>query len=267
MPKARSLCFAAALVCITASPAAGQISLAEKLDLLRAAYPQTIKAHRANTLILQDGTTLLIDDGRRKTHQEKLKTADIEDMLAQIYPVGPCVRGHPAQDFDPGRIRNQPLLHHLFGHTKSDVGKALTAIRWFSTKLSFTTRQGAAQALSRVAKDLAQLPKPLQQFVRNPAGTFNWRPIAGTNRLSVHSFAAAIDINLDRADYWRWSGAKPGNVPRFRNRIPVEIADVFERHGFIWGGRWYHYDTMHFEYRPELIAIGRLAAKRGCPTS
>jgi hypothetical protein len=111
------------------------------------------------------------------------------------------------------------------------------------------------------------LPKPLQQFVRNPAGTFNWRPIAGTNRLSVHSFAAAIDINLDRADYWRWSGAKPGNVPRFRNRIPVEIADVFERHGFIWGGRWYHYDTMHFEYRPELIAIGRLAAKRGCPTS
>ena len=23
--------------------------------------------------------------------------------------------------------------------------------------------------------------------------------------------------------------------------------------GAIWGGRWFHYDTMHFEYRPELI--------------
>mgnify|MGYP002637708491 CR=1 FL=1 len=23
--------------------------------------------------------------------------------------------------------------------------------------------------------------------------------------------------------------------------------------GFIWGGRWFHYDTMHFEYRPELL--------------
>jgi len=22
---------------------------------------------------------------------------------------------------------------------------------------------------------------------------------------------------------------------------------------FIWRGRWYHYDTMHFEYRPELF--------------
>jgi hypothetical protein len=28
---------------------------------------------------------------------------------------------------------------------------------------------------------------------------------------------------------------------------------VFEKHGFIWGGAWYHYDTMHFEYRPELL--------------
>ncbi|MBP9613702.1 MAG: M15 family metallopeptidase, partial [Sulfurospirillum sp.] len=26
-----------------------------------------------------------------------------------------------------------------------------------------------------------------------------------------------------------------------------------EKYGFVWGGRWYHYDTMHFEYRPELF--------------
>jgi hypothetical protein len=29
---------------------------------------------------------------------------------------------------------------------------------------------------------------------------------------------------------------------------------VFERQGFIWGGKWWHFDTMHFEYRPEIIA-------------
>lgn len=28
---------------------------------------------------------------------------------------------------------------------------------------------------------------------------------------------------------------------------------AFERHGFIWGAKWYHYDSMHFEYRPELL--------------
>ena len=30
-------------------------------------------------------------------------------------------------------------------------------------------------------------------------------------------------------------------------------VDAFEAEGFIWGGRWYHFDTMHFEYRPELL--------------
>ena len=37
------------------------------------------------------------------------------------------------------------------------------------------------------------------------------------------------------------------------NHIPLEIVAIFERHGFIWGGKWSHYDTMHFEYRPELL--------------
>jgi hypothetical protein len=37
-------------------------------------------------------------------------------------------------------------------------------------------------------------------------------------------------------------------------RIPPEIVAGFERHGFIWGGRWAHFDTMHFKYRPELLS-------------
>jgi hypothetical protein len=39
----------------------------------------------------------------------------------------------------------------------------------------------------------------------------------------------------------------------YKNRIPLELVAIFEKHGFIWGGKWYHYDTMHFEYRPELL--------------
>jgi len=39
------------------------------------------------------------------------------------------------------------------------------------------------------------------------------------------------------------------------------LIAIFEDHGFIWGGQWYHYDTMHFEYRPELIEI---AKQQGC---
>jgi hypothetical protein len=63
----------------------------------------------------------------------------------------------------------------------------------------------------------------------------------------------AIDIAAAHSHYWQWS--KPDADGRFsyKNEIPWEIVEIFERHGFIWGGKWYHYDTMHFEYRPEIL--------------
>jgi len=39
--------------------------------------------------------------------------------------------------------------------------------------------------------------------------------------------------------------------------MPWEIIRIFEKHGFIWGGKWYHYDTMHFEYMPEILLNAR----------
>ena len=80
----------------------------------------------------------------------------------------------------------------------------------------------------------------------------------------MHSFGAAIDLNTRYADYWIWAGGKPGRVPHYNNKYPMKIVDAFERHGFIWGGRWYHYDTMHFEYRPELLAIAEAAGVSAC---
>jgi hypothetical protein len=86
-----------------------------------------------------------------------------------------------------------------------------------------------------------------------PAGTYNCRTIAGTDRLSAHGFGIAIDIATKDADYWRWSKPGPNRRPVWRNRVPEEIVAIFEAHGFIWGGKWHHYDTMHFEFRPELL--------------
>jgi D-alanyl-D-alanine carboxypeptidase len=98
------------------------------------------------------------------------------------------------------------------------------------------------------------LPPPMLKYLAPSAGTYNCRPIAGTDRMSMHAYGASIDLNTKFANYWRWS--KPGKDGKYAwtNQLPQEIVEVFERHGFIWGGRWYHYDTMHFEYRPELLA-------------
>jgi hypothetical protein len=63
----------------------------------------------------------------------------------------------------------------------------------------------------------------------------------------------AVDIAVRRAHYWRWSRPDGSGAYPYQNAIPFEIVRIFEKHGFIWGGKWYHYDTMHFEYRPELL--------------
>jgi hypothetical protein len=71
--------------------------------------------------------------------------------------------------------------------------------------------------------------------------------------VSAHGHGIAIDVALKRAPYWRDAKPEPTGGIAFKNEIPIEIVRIFERHGFVWGGRWYHYDTMHFEYRPELV--------------
>jgi hypothetical protein len=38
------------------------------------------------------------------------------------------------------------------------------------------------------------------------------------------------------------------------------VVEIFERHGFVWGGRWSWFDTMHFEFRPELLCARRAPA-------
>ena len=74
--------------------------------------------------------------------------------------------------------------------------------------------------------------------------------------MSAHSYGIAIDINVKMSDYWLWANKGKGETAKilYKNRIPLELVRVFEKHGFVWGGRWYHYDTMHFEYRPEQLA-------------
>lgn len=243
---------------------AARVTLAEKLVILKDTYPTVVTDIRGSAIILPDGRAVAADDGEKKSHQDKLKRADIEDQLSQVYPLGRCVTGSPKRNFDPGRIRDEAFMKRLFGGSKKEVAKSTTHVSWFGKRIAFTNRHGAADALKRVHEGLAKLPRKFRTFLHPSGGTFNWRVIAGTDRLSVHSFAAAIDINTKYTDYWRWAGGKPGRVPKYKNRIPREIVDVFERHGFIWGGKWYHYDTMHFEYRPEMIAIGRLAESRGC---
>jgi hypothetical protein len=126
----------------------------------------------------------------------------------------------------------------------------------------FNAQNGAAKALESAGRDLAALlaQRPqLRQYVFPLGGTFAWRPIAGTKRLSPHSWGIAIDLNPRHGAYWRDRKKTGPEVEAMRNNYPKEIVEVFEKHGFIWGGKWSHFDLMHFEYRPEMVKKWQLS--------
>ena len=170
------------------------------------------------------------------------------DTFAIPYPTGPIA---PVDDAarDPGRLRFLPL----FAATYGDPPRSLARIRFFGHTLKVHPRLVAP--LERVTARLApQLAATLRGHLVPPAGAFARRNIAGTERRSAHAYGVALDLNAARSHYWRWQ-KEPG-PPRWRSTIPAAIVAAFEAEGFIWGGRWYHYDTMHFEYRPELVGEG-----------
>ena len=246
-----------ALMALATAPAAADPAL----DALVAAYPDHLARYEGNDLIWKDGTRMPIADGRTgKSFQELLDQPDLKDQFAFPYPVGADVK-QPAVNEDPGRIRFEPFFLKMYGDCrKGEVAKRLKPVAWLPSRgggrLSVTGVNNVDERLAAVVKDLDTLPAETTKYLVPSAGTYNCRVIRNTSRLSVHSFAAALDINNKQADYWELLKDRTGALV-WRNRVPGVIGEIFERHGFIWGAKWFHVDSMHFEYRPELITLSR----------
>ena len=226
---------------------------AKALQRLTAAYPGQLKASGSNAITFTNGVTIPIDRQRTPaSFDDRLANADLIDQLSIPYTAG-CPVTEPVLNDDPGRLRDEAFFTNMYGRSAKAVSAKLRNVDWFGQNLPMTTVNGVNEKLAAVAQELSGRSdaKTLRKFLSPSAGSFVWRVIAGTKLHSAHSFGIAIDINTSYSDYWRWDGAT--KTPDYRNRIPCEIAAVFERHGFIWGAKWYHYDTMHFEYRPELL--------------
>ena len=260
----------ARIVCIILSAAliAGSVSLfaqdnppSAALDRLVAAYPDALAGHDQNTLRWRDGTMMPVsDESNSKSFEQLLRHASILDQLRMPYPRGVLPKP-PAVDADPGRLRNAAFFAKMYGDCRNgEVEPRLVSLPWlpktWGQPIRITAVNHVDRQLRAVSAEIDALPAPIKRAAFPIAGTYTCRPVADTGAPSPHGYGIAIDLNLAYSDYWFWRrrpGVDDGAV-RYRNRMPQEIVAIFERHGFIWGGKWYHFDTMHFEYRPELAA-------------
>lgn len=214
------------------------------------AYPDFIAGYDDGNILFIDGTTMRYDDGREKDFVTMLNDSDLEDMFHTPYTQPDSA---PEYLSDAGRFRCESLFKKMYGNNPAAVRSNLETVDWFGRKIKFTGVNGAASQLRKVAEEIARYPE-LKPFMKC-SGTFYWRKVRGANRQSAHSYGIAVDIAVDNSDYWLWKNPHARETDRivYANRIPRRIVDIFRKYGFIWGGSWYHFDTMHFEYRPEIL--------------
>jgi hypothetical protein len=80
---------------------------------------------------------------------------------------------------------------------------------------------------------------------RSQSGGYNYRNIAGTNRLSNHAYGRALDVN--------WTDNARGTKGKIDPNLARALAS---KHGLVWGGDWSNPDPMHFEVAGALNAAG-----------
>jgi hypothetical protein len=225
------------------------------VDKLVAAYPNEFVGHEAGALRWRDGTVMPVSDGvQNKTFSELLQHASIADQFRIPYPRGP-LESPPAVDSDPGRFRNTAFFTKMYGDCqRGKVATRLVSLHWlpktWGKPIRITSVNGVDEQLRAVSAEIDALPESIKRAAYPIAGTYNCRNVADTGQPSPHGYGIAIDLNTAFSDYWYWQRQ---HGLTYRNRMPEQIVSIFEKHGFIWGGKWYHFDTMHFEYRPELL--------------
>lgn len=220
-------------------------------------YPHLITSANEKEIVLKTGERFAYrTDTTKTTWDEKINNADLATQLEQSYDAG-GLETPPAYLHSPGRLRYQPFFQALYGKDKKSIEKNLVTIEWPTlkgkTKLQVNKVNGVDKKLYSIGQEIARLPQKDRIWAEG-ATTYCYRVIKDTDRLSMHSFGIAIDLAPNTTQYWKDEAPNETDKIGYRNTMPLSIVRIFEKHGFIWGGRWYHYDTMHFEYRPELLA-------------
>lgn len=190
---------------------------------------------------IANGLTSLLMGGNKST------ATAVTGVGAQVAGLGTQTVGRL---ISPAPIATQPMpAISSAGTTKTGISLARIAT---SNGLGADVNAKYAQQFQGFVKDLEATGYKIKSI-----GGYNYRNIAGTNKLSNHAFGDAIDIN-------------PQQNPMGKNLVtdlPSNVGELAAKNGLSWGGAWNSKkDAMHFEVPSSAAALDKLASSAGNAT-
>ncbi|MGA2381284.1 MAG: M15 family metallopeptidase [Spirochaetia bacterium] len=267
-------------------PAPGAESTGQsELTALAAAYPDRISGaelHDGEWALSMDGEWFVWAHGRLLPEVERgdweryaqfrfyryalgdlppLPSLD-DESAARLKKLLEASRSHPPR-------RSEVFLERLFrAGSRAETLHRIERVDFLG--FSVQVHERIAGALREVARDCEAARSSDSRTAAFLAGLaeidgFNFRDVAGTLARSYHSYGLAVDLiprsYAGKIPYWRWVMDKDDRwwaTPYERRwSVPQPVVAAFERHGFVWGGKWLFFDAMHFEYRPEILLLAR----------
>ncbi len=247
------------------------------------AYPSRIDAigmRQGEWALQMDGRWFYWAEGRLLPAEHRHSWQEFVPIRFYNYEPGPPVQREITEELED-RLRNRmqtfsndggarfnEFLDTLYGiSSRAEAEQTMKSVEF----LGHRTRvhpllAGPLERVDRSIRRQILVDGETRRFVRDLAQVhgYSWRKIAGTPRRSYHSYGIAVDLMPrtfgSQVGYWRWAvdGGEEEwwRIPMNRRwHVPQPVIDAFEAEGFIWGGKWLSFDNVHFEYRPEIIAI------------
>ena len=212
----------------------------------------------------QDGR--MLEEGRLDRREDC-------DPIFYRYSVEPLTEPPPLSEEGPTYCTD--LLESLWGRTDDQIrshGGSTTFLdhRMFVNNLLVDALAAVEGDIRKAATGDASVATWIDEL--DITYSFIDRGIAGSPTRSHHAWGMAVDLVPKsyggRAVYWQWSRVYDSEgwhrIPLERRWSPPQaVIEAFEEHGFVWGGKWTHFDNIHFEYRPEILLYNRLISNGG----
>jgi hypothetical protein len=234
-------------------------------------YIDSVSYHDGDIVFSMGGRAIHFEDGRL-LDSTRLDRRGSCDPLFYRYPLEPLTEPPEVAEEFPMSCRD--AIESLWGSTETEVRRHTGGVRFLNRRM--IVNDILIEPLAAVEQDLAELGTrdvAVADWIRAIQITYSFifRDISATDTGSYHAWGLAFDLVPTSYDgkhvYWRWSRAmdRQGwqSIPIGDRWSPPDAAiEVFERHGFVWGGKWGYFDMIHFEYRPEILIYNRLLEGR-----